>query len=546
MVAPWRLRLHDVHGPGRCASDVAAGWPRPHERSTRRARTTPADGTLDFQRITSSTLRLLLRIRLPSVVVSDRANLVRHGPLRACSRRLASIDDVSQAIIEQLQADGRRAYATIGKAVGPVRGRRAAAGAEARRQRRHADRGRHRPDADRLRPPGDDRDLGRAATSRRSPTSWPTIDEVDYIVVTAGSFDILAEVVVEDDAHLLQPRQRPDPLHPRRHADRDVPLSQARQADLQLGRTMSARNALGQIRMTATPSRPSAQASTRRPVGARARAPVDALHPHVVLRRRRPCRRSCAATAPASSTPTASSYLDGLAGLFVVQAGHGRSELAEAAYKQAQRAGVLPAVVLRPPAGDRAGRPARRPRAGRPEQGLLHHRRRRGRRDRVEAGQAVLQARRQADEAQGDQPHDRLPRHAAGRAVDHRHPGRQEVVRAARARRAQGRQHQLLPRPRARRRPRGVRPLGRRPDRAGHRDGGPGHRRRGLPRAGAELRRLLPAAARATSSGSARSATGTTCCSFPTRSSARSAGSARCSRATSSATSPTSSPARRA
>ncbi|HEX9231713.1 MAG TPA: Lrp/AsnC ligand binding domain-containing protein, partial [Jatrophihabitantaceae bacterium] len=30
------------------------------------------------------------------------------------------------------------------------------------------------------------------------------IDEVDYIVITAGSCDILAEVVVENDAHLLQ------------------------------------------------------------------------------------------------------------------------------------------------------------------------------------------------------------------------------------------------------------------------------------------------------------------------------------------------------
>ena len=29
------------------------------------------------------------------------------------------------------------------------------------------------------------------------------IDEVDYVVVTAGSFDLLAEVVCEDDAHLL-------------------------------------------------------------------------------------------------------------------------------------------------------------------------------------------------------------------------------------------------------------------------------------------------------------------------------------------------------
>jgi Lrp/AsnC family transcriptional regulator for asnA, asnC and gidA len=30
------------------------------------------------------------------------------------------------------------------------------------------------------------------------------IDEVDYIVVTAGSVDLLVEVVVEDDEHLLR------------------------------------------------------------------------------------------------------------------------------------------------------------------------------------------------------------------------------------------------------------------------------------------------------------------------------------------------------
>ena len=53
-----------------------------------------------------------------------------------------------------------------------------------------------------------------------------------------------------------------------------------------------------------------------------------------------------------------SRYLDGLAGLFVVQVGHGRVELAEAAAQAGQGAGVLPALVLRPPQGDRAGRAA--------------------------------------------------------------------------------------------------------------------------------------------------------------------------------------------
>ena len=30
------------------------------------------------------------------------------------------------------------------------------------------------------------------------------MDEVDYVVLTAGSFDILVEVVCEDDDHLLE------------------------------------------------------------------------------------------------------------------------------------------------------------------------------------------------------------------------------------------------------------------------------------------------------------------------------------------------------
>ena len=161
-----------------------------------------------------------------------------------------------------------------------------------------------------------------------------------------------------------------------------------------------------------------------------------------------------------------------------------------------QGAGVHAAVVLRAPAGDQARRAGRRLRAGRPQPGLLHQRRRRGRRDRVEAGQELLQARRQADEAQGDQPGHRLPRHDAGRAVDHRPAGAQAAVRAAGALDVPGAEHELLPRAGARRRPRGVRPLGRRPDRGRHRERGPGHGRRGLPRAGAERRRLLPAAAR--------------------------------------------------
>ena len=43
-----------------------------------------------------------------------------------------------------------------------------------------------------------------------------------------------------------------------------------------------------------------------------------------------------------SGTRTGKRYLDGLAGLFVVQAGHGRNELAEAAAKQAAELAYFP------------------------------------------------------------------------------------------------------------------------------------------------------------------------------------------------------------
>ncbi len=190
-------------------------------------------------------------------------------------------------------------------------------------------------------------------------------------------------------------------------------------------------------------------------------------------------------------------YLDGLAGLFVSQIGHGRTEVAEAGARQASRAGLLPAVVLRPPAGHRAGRAAGRHGARRPEPGVLHHQRLRGGRVGLEAGQAVLQAHRPAGRykvlsryiayhgtsmgalaitglADIKAPFEPLP------------PGGVRVP-----------EHQLLPGAGVRgRRPGRVRPVGRRRDRAGHPARGPGHGRRGLPRAGAELRRLLPAAAR--------------------------------------------------
>ena len=222
---------------------------------------------------------------------------------------------------------------------------------------------------------------------------------------------------------------------------------------------------------------------------------MDALHPDVLLR-----RLPGADDRPRRGRPDLRRQRPELprrAGRPVRRAGRARPPRTRRGRVQAGvRAGVLPALVLRAPAGDRAGRPAGRLRARRPEQGLLHHRRRRGRRDGVEAGQAVLQAHRQADEAQGDQPLHRLPRHAAGRAVDHRHPGREEVVRAAGARRAQGANTNFY---RAPEHGDDLEAFGRwaadQIEQAIEMEG-PDTVAARLPRAGAELRRLLPAAAR--------------------------------------------------
>ncbi len=65
------------------------------------------------------------------------------------------------------------------------------------------------------------------------------LHEVDYVVMCAGSFDLLVEVVCEDDERLLAHLERLHPVDPGRAADRDVPVPEAGQADLHLGDQMS-------------------------------------------------------------------------------------------------------------------------------------------------------------------------------------------------------------------------------------------------------------------------------------------------------------------
>ena len=113
------------------------------------------------------------------------------------------LDDVSKAIIEQLQTDGRRSYAEIGKAVG------LSEAAVRQRVQKLTDSGVmqvvavtdpmqlgfYRQAMIGIRVTGDTTLL--AAQLSRLPA-------VDYVVLTAGSFDILAEVVCENDEDLIE------------------------------------------------------------------------------------------------------------------------------------------------------------------------------------------------------------------------------------------------------------------------------------------------------------------------------------------------------
>jgi Lrp/AsnC family transcriptional regulator for asnA, asnC and gidA len=114
-----------------------------------------------------------------------------------------TLDDVSKAIIEQLQQDGRRSYAAIGKVVG------LSEAAVRQRVQRLIDAGVMQVVA-----VTDPLELGFARQAMVGiKVSGPldpvadaltALEEVDYVVITAGSYDLLAEVVAESDEHLLE------------------------------------------------------------------------------------------------------------------------------------------------------------------------------------------------------------------------------------------------------------------------------------------------------------------------------------------------------
>ncbi|HEX5857672.1 MAG TPA: Lrp/AsnC family transcriptional regulator [Microbacterium sp.] len=118
------------------------------------------------------------------------------------TRATPPIDEVSKAIIELLQKDGRRSYAEIGKAVG------LSEAAVRQRVQRLTESG-----VMQIVAVTDPLQLGFfrqamigikvSGDTRVVAEALGAIPAVDYVVLTAGTFDILAEVVCENDDDLI-------------------------------------------------------------------------------------------------------------------------------------------------------------------------------------------------------------------------------------------------------------------------------------------------------------------------------------------------------
>ncbi|MGW0038932.1 Lrp/AsnC family transcriptional regulator [Gordonia sp. NPDC003376] len=129
------------------------------------------------------------------------------------SETIPHLDDTAKKIIELLQADGRSSYASIGKEVG------LSEAAVRNRVQKLSESGLlqivavtdplklgfSRQALIGIRCTGDTEALAAALAENT---------EIDYVVLTAGSFDIMIEVVCEDDDHLLAILNRTVRTHP--------------------------------------------------------------------------------------------------------------------------------------------------------------------------------------------------------------------------------------------------------------------------------------------------------------------------------------------
>ena len=124
------------------------------------------------------------------------------APIRTTVNKPAQLDAVSKAIVEQLQEDGRRSYAEIGKAVG------LSEAAVRQRVQKLTDAG-----VMQIVAVTDPMQLGffRQAMigvrvngdTRIVADQLAELSAVDYVVLTAGAYDILVEAVCENDDDLI-------------------------------------------------------------------------------------------------------------------------------------------------------------------------------------------------------------------------------------------------------------------------------------------------------------------------------------------------------
>ncbi len=114
----------------------------------------------------------------------------------------ARVDDIDRTIIELLQADGRMAFTKVAAEVGLTEG------AIRQRVQRLTDAG-----VMQIVAVTDPLSLGTrrvamvgarvSGDAEITAAALCTMDEVEYLVATAGRYDLMFEVVADDDAHLL-------------------------------------------------------------------------------------------------------------------------------------------------------------------------------------------------------------------------------------------------------------------------------------------------------------------------------------------------------
>src|ERR1044071_6028490 len=128
-------------------------------------------------------------------MTTSKVRTTRNGPV--------VLDEISKQIVEQLQADGRKPYAAMAKIVG------LSEAAVRQRVQRLLDAG-----VMQIVAVTDPLTLGFArqvmiglrveGDMRSVADSLAQIPEVDYVVICAGGYDLLAELVCTDDDHLLK------------------------------------------------------------------------------------------------------------------------------------------------------------------------------------------------------------------------------------------------------------------------------------------------------------------------------------------------------